>query len=68
MGDKQNNSFWSPKAREKRGRREEEEKSKEEEEKKEGGGEEEDQGMFVLESSVLWIPKVLVWRIVALLV
>ena len=41
-------------------------KSKEEEEKEEeGGGEEEDQGMFVLESSVFWIPRALVWRLVA---
>ena len=45
------------------------EKSKEEEEKEEeGGGEEEDQGMFVLESSVFWIPRALVWRLVAPLV
>ena len=43
-------------------------KSKEEEEKEEGGGEEEDQGMLVLESSVFWIPRVLVWRIDAPLV
>ena len=43
-----------------------EEKRKEEEEKEEeGGGEEEDQGMFVLKSSVFWIPKALVWRLVA---
>ena len=43
-----------------------EEKSKEEEEKEEEGGEEEeDQGMFVLESSVFWIPRALVWRFVA---
>ena len=41
-------------------------KSKEEEEKEEeGGGEEEDQGMFFLESSVFWIPRALVWRLVA---
>ena len=42
-----------------------EEKRKEEEEKEEeGGGEEEDQGMFVLESSVFFIPRALVWRLV----
>ena len=49
MGDKQNNSFWSPKARAPRFG---EESKGEEEEKEKGGGEEENQGMFVLESSV----------------
>ena len=45
-------------------------KKRKEEEKKEeeGGGEEEDQGMFVLESSVFWIPRALIWRLVAPLV
>ena len=51
------------------GEEESKERREEEEEKEEeGGGEEEDQGMFVLESNVFWIPRALVWRLVAPLV
>ena len=48
---------------EKKGEKEEEEEEEEEEE-----GEEEDQGMYVLGSSVFWIPRALVWRLDAPLV
>ena len=42
-------------------------RGREEEEEEEGEGEEEEQkGMFsCMESSVFWIPRVLVWRLVA---
>ena len=39
-----------------------------EEKEEEGGGGGEDQGMYVLGSSVFWIPRALVWRLDAPLV
>ena len=45
-----------------------EESQEEEEEEEDGGGEIQDQGMFVLESNIFWIPKALVRRIDAPLV
>ena len=68
MGNKTKMSFWSQVALANRRRRRREPRGGREEE--EGGGEEEiqDQGMFVLESNIFWIPRALVMRIEAPLV
>ena len=55
-------SFWSPKARAPRFG--EESKEEEEEKEEEEGEKAKPRYVFVLNSWVFWIPKVLVWRIV----